>query len=191
MPRSRKLIAVSEDVVNEIAAVARRLGMTTSELVEAILTQALGVLRVREDVGRVLSDAVLYSDLRRVGGVLIPRSVFFHLIDSVDDGSFEQVLSEEERLVKWFFTSVRIKRVELDHAELAKLISIWLPGFIVDVRSSSGRTLVVVSSPEIEGDRRLEFVKRIVVSALESLGAKIGSVEMGVGVVSVSVEGWG
>lgn len=99
MGKEKKLVYVSEDLVEEVLRASRRRGTFISRFVEESLKQAVRL----EDLGYSIEEATevleAVTSLRVLGGMFTPQEVLECLID----GSCK---SQEELLKKWFESGV-------------------------------------------------------------------------------------
>ncbi len=99
MGKEKKLVYVSEDIVEEILRVSRKKGTFISRFVEESLKQAVRL----EDLGYSVEEAAetleAVASLRVLGGVFTPQEV----LECLTEGSCR---SQEELLKKWFESGV-------------------------------------------------------------------------------------
>ncbi len=175
LPR-RRLVPVSEGIVEELAAVARRSGLSVPELADAILGQAVRVLRSRDDVAGVLADAVVLADVARLGGAPVPFQALARLLEAVDEEVFEGFVGEAAGLARLVAMSARARGVEPGHG-LGVVLRTLYPGAAVDVLvEEEGGAQVVVASPLLRG-RVLRLVEEAARAAAEGFGDVVAEAE--------------
>jgi hypothetical protein len=181
LARQRRLVPVREDIVEELAEVARRSGLTVAELVEAILSHAVRVLRGRDDVVSVLADSVIYADIARLGGVPVPVQALARVLDGCMGEC--NIVGEASRLARLVAMSARARGVDASKGVAAVLRSL-LPGQAVDVVEDDGEWRIIVAGQSVSGGFA-GFVEGVVRGVVEGFGGSVLSVEHGDGIVVV------
>ena len=183
MARQRRLVPVREDIVEELAGIARRSGLTVAELVEAILSHAVRVLRGRDDVVGVLADSVVYADIARLGGVPVPVSGLARVLDGCRS-CVEGVVGEASRLARLVALSARARGLDVDRG-LPVVLRALLPGVAVDVvEGDGGEWRVIVAGSGVSGGLA-RYVEGVVRGVLEGFGCRVAGVEGGEGIIVV------
>ena len=105
-------------------------------------------MQYRSDVIEVISLSDLLDDLRRVGGVVVPREVVYRFINSVDEESYRKLVDEVVKIASWYGTLVKVKRGP--NVETLKLVlNVWFPDMNVNVvRGEDGVRLIASSSKQ-------------------------------------------
>ncbi len=184
MPRRRRLVPVSEDIVEQLAALARRSGLTIPELADTILGQAVRVLRSRDDVAGVLADAVVLADIARLGGSPVPLEALGRLLEAVGEDAYRGFVDEAAGLARLVAVSARARGVDPLHG-LSVVVRTFYPGAAVDlVEEGDGWHRLVVASPLLRG-RLLGLVERSLVSVVEGFGGEIAEKEAEEGLVAL------
>lgn len=182
MPR-RRLVPVSESIVEELAGVAKRSGLSVPELADAILGQAVRVLRSRDDVAGVLADAVVLADIARLGGAPVPFQALARLLEEVGEESFRGFVGEAAGLARLVAMSARARGVEPGHG-LGVVLRALYPGAAVDVLEEGDGVRVVVASPVMRG-RVLRLVEEAARAAAEGFGYVVEGAEAAPGLVAL------
>ena len=188
MPR-RRLVPVSEEIVESLASVARRSGLSVPELADAILGQAVRVLRSRDDVAGVLADAVVLADVARLGGAPVPFQALARLLEAVGEDVFRGFVEEAAGLARLVAMSARARGVEPGHG-LGVVLRTLYPGAAVDVLEDGDGARVVVASPLLRG-RMLRLVEEAARAAAEGFGYVVVEAEASPGLVALRLRGGG
>lgn len=94
--RGKKLVYVSESLIDGIAKISRSRGESVGKLVEESLTQSVRVSQEGYDVKQVTDYFSVMQAHRVLGGVFVPSSVLDYLIEAVYPDK------REDLLAKWF-----------------------------------------------------------------------------------------
>ncbi len=184
MPRRRRLVPVSEEIVEQLAAIARRSGLTIPELADTILGQAVRVLRSRDDVAGVLADAVVLADIARLGGTPVPLEPLGRLLEAAGEDAFREFAEEAAGLARLVAASARARGVEPLYG-LGVVVRTFYPGAAVDLVDDGGDGYrLVVASPAVRG-RLLELLRRSLASIVEGFGGTVVEEEAGPGLVAL------
>ncbi|MEM2806370.1 MAG: hypothetical protein QXK86_05940 [Candidatus Bathyarchaeia archaeon] len=94
MKVSKKLVYVSEDVLNAIAEVCRREGIAVGKFIDDALREAVRL----EGLGYGLKEAVEFMEVVRaqrvLGGVFMPREVLDFMVESVYRAERDKLLAQ-------------------------------------------------------------------------------------------------
>jgi hypothetical protein len=181
--RQRRLVPVREDIVEELAEIAKRSGLTVSELVEAILSHAVKVLRGRDDVVNVLVDSIVYADIARLGGVPVPLQGLIRMLNGCGEGCGGFV-GEAYRLARLVAMSTKARGVDLSRG-IVTVLRALLPGQAIDiVEGDEGDWRVIVAGQSVAG-AYASFVEEVVRGAVEGFGGNVEGVEREEGIVVV------
>ncbi len=172
-------------MVEELSSIAKRSGMSLVELVEAVLSHAARVLRGRDDVGAVLSDAVVYADIARLGGVPVPLDALALLLGEGDGARvFAERVAALARLV-----ALSARARGLPGARAAGLVLRgFFPGAAVDLveAGEEGEVRAIVASPVLASSPGVALVAEAVArSVLEAAGFRVRAVRREPGLVVV------
>ncbi len=143
---SRRFVAIPESVLIEAIKVAEKLGVPYTSLVERILVEVLRVLRYKRDVLDSLAMVDAYTDIRRLGGIVLPEQVVKELLGKVDRSTYESLCSELTRMGSWFGELSRAKRA-VTVSEVRNSLGLWFPSSSIDVSkdANTGEVKFVVS----------------------------------------------
>jgi hypothetical protein len=134
LKRSKKLVAIDEGVAEAIAAAARRIGLTVSELVELVLLQALRLNGLAEAIGAT----TIALDMARLGLVPVPLQALKQLEEST---ILERGVARSTELL---VASLRARGYECLEATRISIATI-LPGARIVARSAQGRPRLVIT----------------------------------------------
>jgi len=183
LARRRRLVPVAEDIVEQLADIARRSGLTIPELAETILGQAVRVLRGRDDVAGVLADAVILADIARLGGSPVPLRGLGLLLDNVGEEEARRFIEEATGLARLVAVSARARGVDQVTGVVSVLRSLF-PGAAVDLVEDDRSARVVLASPLFVG-RLLRLAEASASAVVEGFGAELLGRETEPGLVVV------
>jgi hypothetical protein len=92
--KSKKLVSISEDILEEATALSRRRGASVSKFFEDSLTQAVRVNGVGADLKQVADFFVVVQAHKVLGGIFVPAVVLDYLIEVVCADKKEQLQSK-------------------------------------------------------------------------------------------------
>ena len=143
---SRRFVAIPESVLIEAIKVAERLGIPYTVLIERILVEVLKVLRYRRDLLDSLAMVDAYTDIRRLGGIVLPEYVVREILGRVDRETLERLCSELTKMGSWFGELSRAKRF-VTVSEVKSSLGLWFPSSSIDISkdSNTGEVKFVVS----------------------------------------------
>lgn len=99
MGREKRLVYVSEDIINEIQQITRRKGIFISKFVEESLKQAIRLENLGYGIEETAEILEAVRVLRALGGVFTPQEILECLVGN-------SCRSREEILKKWFEAGV-------------------------------------------------------------------------------------
>jgi len=183
----KRFIPISEDVVLDAVKLAEREGVPLRDFIERVLAEVIKAMKFRSNVIEVLVNADAVEDIRRVGGVLLPSSVVYRVVEGFSDEAFNELVSEVRRIASWYGVLARVKRgSSVD--ELKHVLTLWLPDMNVDVINLGGRFKVIASSPNQPA--RVTLLARYVIEELvRSMELRLISIEHSRGLVTAVIEG--
>jgi len=182
----RRLIPVSEDLVDRIIRISEKLGVPFRDLLESLISSVLDIVEYDMDMARALEIIDALWDLIRISGVLLPREAVYRIIDAVSDSELEEIMRILKHACRWYAELSRLKR-GASLRDLKILLSAWFPDASIDIRSSPTGAKIVISSMNYS-ERVLCIVREVAVEFLRSLGYRVVSAESGEGIVSLVVE---
>ncbi|MCD6428251.1 MAG: hypothetical protein J7L12_01490 [Desulfurococcales archaeon] len=102
-------------------------------------------MQFRSNIIEVISVSDLLDDLRRVGGVILPKDFVYRVLESINDDLFQELVDEVRRIASWYGTLVRVKRGP--YIETLRLVlSAWLPDMNVSIIKGDASVRLVASS---------------------------------------------
>jgi hypothetical protein len=131
MPR-RRMVPISEEIVDEAIKVGERIGIPYLVLLERILSSVLRIMRYKDNILDVLSTLDALDDIKRLGGIMVPTSILSQLLNSSDPKFVESLCKEYIKIGTWFGELSRIKRATTLE-EFKRALSLWLPTSSIDV----------------------------------------------------------
>ena len=187
MLSAKRFIPISESVLAVAAKLAERSGIPLRDFIESVLSEVLKAMQFRSNVIEVISLSDLLDDLRRVGGVVVPKEFIYRILESVDDGSFQELVDEVRRIASWYGTLVKVKRGP--YVETLRLVlNVWLPDMNVSIiRSNSSVKLIASSSKQPLRASQLAAV--IIEELCKSLDLKVKDLIVEKGIVKAEIEG--
>ncbi len=184
MPRARKLVPLPEDVVEELAVAARRMGLSLTEVLEIILRNTIHVVKTRDDVNGFLVEAVMRGDMHRLGGIMVPLKVLLRLLRSVSDEERERVLKETADYARLI---VRVTRARgFGGIQLLKLLlRTWIPSSIIEVNYGDDGYQLIISSQSLEDEVYRRLLVDVVKAVVTELGMEVKELHTEPGVVTI------
>ena len=132
MLSAKRFIPISESVLAVAAKLAERSGTPLRDFIESVLAEVLKAMQFRSNVIEVVSLSDLLDDLRRVGGVVVPKEFIYKFLELMDDDLFQELVDEVRRIASWYGTLVKVKRGP--YVETLRLVlNVWLPDMNVSI----------------------------------------------------------
>ncbi|WP_338249203.1 hypothetical protein [Pyrodictium abyssi] len=172
---SKKLIAIPESLLNDLAMIAKRSGLTISELVTLILSFATRTLHGKDNISSIFTEAVLLTDMHRLGGIVVPQRGLAQLVDSVDTVVRDQFIKEVESLAASIAVSAKLR--SMDSVTVKDLIYLFAPSASIDEINEGDTGKIVITLAEPPGEGMLELLKAVSARVLEAWGLRVESVE--------------
>ncbi len=187
MPKGKRLIPVSSDVVDELGKIANQIGMGIAELAEVILRHSVKILKTRSDVAKALREPLLVSDMKRLEVLVAPLHGFITLLSRVDEDSYQELVSGYNRLGRLVANILKVRGIN-DTVDLATVATTLFPFISVDVHNVSDHVeKIVMIAPQLGDEKLRRIVSTTIGTIASSLGYSVGSVEESEGVISISV----
>lgn len=172
---SKKLIAIPESLLNDLAMIAKRSGLTISELVTLILSFATRTLHGKDNISSIFTEAILLTDMHRLGGIVVPQRGLAQLVDSVDPAVRDQFIKGVESLAASIAVSARLR--SMDSVTVKDLIYLFAPNASIDEINEGNGGKIVITLAEPPGEGMLELLKAVSARVLEAWGLKVEAVE--------------
>ena len=187
MLSAKRFIPISESVLAVAAKLAERSGIPLRDFIESVLSEVLKAMQFRSNVIEVISLSDLLDDLRRVGGVVVPKEFIYRILESVDDGSFQELVDEVRRIASWYGTLVKVKRGP--YVETLRLVlNVWLPDMNVSIIRSNNSIKLIASSSK-QPLRATQLAAVIIEELCKSLDLKVKDLIVEKGIVKAEIEG--
>ncbi len=187
MLSAKRFIPISESVLAVAAKLAERSGIPLRDFIESVLSEVLKAMQFRSNVIEVISLSDLLDDLRRVGGVVVPKEFIYRILESVDDGSFQELVDEVRRIASWYGTLVKVKRGP--YVETLRLVlNVWLPDMNVSIIRSNNSIKLIASSSK-QPLRASQLAAVIIEELCKSLDLKVKDLIVEKGIVKAEIEG--
>ncbi|HIQ23500.1 MAG TPA: hypothetical protein EYH50_00425 [Pyrodictium delaneyi] len=172
---SKKLIAIPESLLNDLAIIAKRSGLTISELVTLILSFATRTLHGKDNISSIFTEAILLTDMHRLGGIVVPQRGLAQLVNSADPIMRDQFIKEVESLAASIAVSAKLR--SMDNITAKDLIYLFAPSASIDEINEGNTGKIVITLAEQPGKGMLELLKAVSTRVLEAWGLKVEAVE--------------
>ncbi len=191
MPKARRLIPLSEDVVEELRRVADRTGIPVPQLVDNMLSSVSRLLAARTDISSALTEAAIAVELRRLNILLLPFNAIVDVLSLVDEKAYTTFAESMEEFAETLAAMVRARGVEAKGLE--PLLALLVPGVTLSVVEEPNGGRIVAAITDQPNDRSLDLVTRIIKAVLRGFGFKplTARIEAGVVTVVYALEGAG
>ena len=187
MLSAKRFIPISESVLAVAAKLAERSGIPLRDFIESVLAEVLKAMQFRSNVIEVISLSDLLDDLRRVGGVVVPKDFIYKFLESVNDELFSELIDEVRKIASWYGTLVKVKRGP-DVETLRLVLNVWLPDMNVSI-VRSGSSVILIASASKQPARATELAGVIVEELCKSLDLKVKDLIVEKGIIKVEIEG--
>lgn len=172
---SKKLIAVPENILNDLASIAKRSGLTVSELVTLILSFAVRAFHGKDNISSIFTEAILLTDMHRLGGVMVPQRGLSQLIDSVNPVTRDKFIAEIQSLAASIAVSVKLRN--MDNVTPKDIIYLFIPNASIDEIDDDYNGKIVITLAEPVSENMIELLKAISTKILEAWGLQVNNVE--------------
>lgn len=142
MPR-RRMVPISEEIIDEAIRVGERLGIPYIVLIERVLSSVLKIMRYKGNIIDTILTLDALDDIKKLGGIVLPTSIVSQMFNNFDPKFFEVLCKEYNRIGMWFGELSRIKR-ETTIEEFKRAISLWLPASSIDVSVEGDEYKVII-----------------------------------------------
>ena len=187
MLSAKRFIPISESVLAVAAKLAERSGIPLRDFIESVLAEVLKAMQFRSNVIEVISLSDLLDDLRRVGGVVVPKDFIYKFLESMNDELFSELIDEVRKIASWYGTLVKVKRGP-DVETLRLVLNVWLPDMNVSI-VRSGSSVRLIASASKQPARATELAGVIVEELCKSLDLKVKDLIVEKGIIKVEIEG--
>jgi len=184
---AKRFIPISESVLAVAAKLAERSGIPLRDFIESVLAEVLKAMQFRSNVIEVISLSDLLDDLRRVGGVVVPKDFIYKFLESMNDELFSELIDEVRKIASWYGTLVKVKRGP-DVETLRLVLNVWMPDMNVSI-VRSGSSVRLIASASKQPARATELAGVIVEELCKSLDLKVKDLIVEKGIIKVEIEG--
>jgi len=184
---ARRLIPISEELLDELVRVASSEGSSLRVVVEEIIRDAIRVFRLKGSLKSVVREIEVLEEVKRLGGYIVPARVFYIVLDRLGGDDFEKVVSEMKRTSSWYGSVLKAKFGRGSVGLLESILQTYFWDSKVSVRNSENKVSIVLSSPHQTG-KATYVTKESLLALLESMGLNVLNVESSEGVIVVEAE---
>lgn len=174
---SKKLVYVSEDILEAIAEVCRRKGVAVGKFIEDALGQAVRLERIGCDLEEAARFFEIIKAQRVLGGVFTPQEVFNFMVEAVYEAKREELLArcfESGRLYGRYMRERFNNPAEALKSFLE--VSRWDLSE-VNVASENGVTRLRCVSTVL-GSEDTELLAKFIEGAVNGFGYKVSKVDI-------------
>lgn len=172
MKTSKKLIVVPEPILEELMYIAKRNGLTISELTTLILSHAAHMLRNETNISNIFKETILVSSTRKLGGIIIPVSVLGTIFSEADSNVENKILTNMASFIK--VTVLYLREHTSNNLNIQDILSLFLPRTTIDVIEENGSAKLII----YVNDKRLNnYVKRIAEEIIKVWGYEITRID--------------
>lgn len=131
MPKKR-MVPISEEIIDEAIKTGERLGVPYLTLIEKILSSVLKIMRYKSSMLETLSLVDALDDIKKLGGIIFPTSMINISLSNLRTDIFQNLCNEYIKMCTWFGELSRVKRSATVN-EFKSILSLWLPIASVDI----------------------------------------------------------
>lgn len=179
----RRLIPVKEELVHELAAIAKRTGLTLTELTETILKHAAKTLRGRDDIAEILADSTIHADITRLGGTPIPLQTLTKILQQCSQQA-QTITKETANLARLIALSTKARGIE-PLKGIATITKTMLPNIPVDIIEGEQEHQIIAASPHLSTPQTTQYATEIIKAILEAYEATITTNETTKGLINI------
>ncbi|OYT53357.1 MAG: hypothetical protein B6U76_08580 [Desulfurococcales archaeon ex4484_217_2] len=184
---ARRLIPISEELLDELVRVASSGGSSLRVIVEDILKDAIKVFRLRGSLKSVVREIEVLEEVKRLGGYIVPARVFYSILDRLGDDDFEKVVSEMKKTSSWYGSVLKAKFGRGGVNLLGDVLQTYFWDSKVSIRNSGNKVSIILSSPH-QTDKATYVTRESLLALLKSMGLNVLNVESSEGVIVVEAE---
>ncbi|MEM1537996.1 MAG: hypothetical protein QXK12_04360 [Candidatus Nezhaarchaeales archaeon] len=184
----RRLIPISEDVVNELIRVAEREGVPVRDLAEAMLKDALKGYRLMGGIGKALEEIEVLNEFKRAGGMMLPARVFYEILELMDEGSLFKLKGEVRKVFSWYGSILKNRGSHGSFkSSLLSILGVALWDMRLEVKVDGDVVKVLASSP-LQPAKATAIALEAVTSLLTSIGFNVLRTHIDEGVIVVEAK---
>ncbi|OYT51534.1 MAG: hypothetical protein B6U73_01830 [Desulfurococcales archaeon ex4484_204] len=182
---AKRFIPISESTLSVAAKLAERAGIPLREFIESVLAEVLKAMQFRSNIIEVISLSDMLDDLRRAGGVILPQSFVYRLVESLDEEVFAELLSEVRRTASWYGTLAKVKRGP-DLETLRLVLNVWFPDMNVSI-VKGGNSYRVIAASSNQPVRVTNLARAALEELCKALDLEVKDIQVSRGIIKVSV----
>jgi len=184
---ARRLIPISEELLDELVKVASSEGSSLRIIVEDIIKDAIKIFRLKGSLKSVVREVEVIEEVKRLGGYFVPAKVFYKILEKLGNEDFEEIISEIIRTSSWYGSVLKAKFGKENIKLLEDVLQSYFWDSKVLVRNSENKVSIILSSPN-QTTRATYITKEALLALLKSMGFNVLSVESSEGVIFVETE---
>ncbi len=177
MKGPKKLIVVPETVLRDLMGIAKRTGLTISELASLMLAHAARMLQGRDNITTIFRDSVMLADTKRLGAVVIPNDALLALLEGSSDEARTRFINHVREFART--ATVYLKAHGVEDLEPKDIISLFTPFSTIDtVDGANGEKRLIISLSQRNSSELLaSYVRDIASTIIEEMGYQVLSSE--------------
>ncbi len=173
MKGPKKLIVVPETVLRDLMNIAKRTGLTISELASLMLAHAARMLQGRDNITTIFRDSILIADTKRLGAVIVPGDALLVLLENSSDEARSRFLSHVKEFART--ATIYLKAHGVEDLEPKDIIALFTPFSTIDtVDGINGEKRLIISLNSRNSSELLaSYVKDLAASIIEEMGYRV------------------
>jgi len=184
---ARRLIPISEDLLNELVKVASSEGSSLRVIVEDIIKDAIKVFRLRGSLKEAVREIEVLEEVRRLGGYVVPARVFYEILENLSNDVYEKIVSEMKKTSSWYGSILKAKFGKNSVSILKSILQNYFLDSKVTVKNSEGKISLILSSPH-QTEKATHATRESLLALLKSMGLNVLNVESSEGVIVVEAK---
>ncbi|BEP16950.1 hypothetical protein PYJP_03020 [Pyrofollis japonicus] len=188
MKGPKKLIVVPEPILEELMSIAKKSGLTISELTALILAHAARILKGRENITAVFKDTVVMHDLKRLGAVMVSSEAFISLLNGNNDEEyFKDFVEKAKSFAKTATLYLKAHGIEVEPKDI---VSLFVPSAMVDSIEDDRNMKLIISfnNPGTGLEKLIEYAKDIATTVITTWGYNVRSIDSLESIVVIEFE---
>ena len=173
MKGPKRLIVVPETVLRDLMNIAKRTGLTISELASLMLAHAARMLQGRDNITTIFRDSILIADTKRLGAVIVPGDALLVLLENSSDEARSRFLSHVKEFART--ATIYLKAHGVEDLEPKDIIALFTPFSTIDtVDGINGEKRLIISLNSRNSSELLaSYVKDLAASIIEEMGYRV------------------
>ena len=186
MPAEKRFVPINEEIIAEAVKLAEKSGLPLRDFIERVLGVVIGFLKYRPDLLDLIQDIDVIEDLRRIGGVILPYSIVYEIIDKIDEKHYTKIVDEVKKMASWYGLVAKAKFTS-DINVLKRALNIWLPDMKIDISKIDNERYRIVATSPNQPERVTRIAREIVESLAQSMDLKLETINGSKGILSVVI----